>query len=263
MHEAVPAARLVRLHDRPVLGAALIGLDELGVPRGAQPNVDCDGSFERRQRWARLLFDDLRGNAGRRRADEPRSPLFEGAGATKRDLVEYLDAVRDRICPSWRMTALGDPGASRPGGLHAEERAALHAGLRAHGPPLVGELAARRGLRAVQRSAHAHLVREPASGGYHPTLVRAERLESPTHLVIDLDPPDDGAFDMAARAAHLVRTALADVGLVGAVKTSGSKGAHVYVPVDGQPSMADALPRRAPSPSARPGSTRRSRRRPS
>ena len=75
---------------------------------------------------------------------------------------------------------------------------------------------------------------------YHPTLVRAERLESPTHLVIDLDPPDDGAFDMAARAAHLVRTALADVGLVGAVKTSGSKGAHVYVPVDGQPSMADA-----------------------
>ena len=26
-------------------------------------------------------------------------PLFENAGATKRDLVEYLDAVRDRILP--------------------------------------------------------------------------------------------------------------------------------------------------------------------
>jgi bifunctional non-homologous end joining protein LigD len=75
---------------------------------------------------------------------------------------------------------------------------------------------------------------------YHPTLVRAEHLESPTHLVIDLDPPDAGAFPMAARAAHLVRAALAKLGMEGAVKTSGSKGVHVFVPVDGQPSMPDA-----------------------
>ena len=26
-------------------------------------------------------------------------PLFDGAGATKRDLVDYLDGVRDRILP--------------------------------------------------------------------------------------------------------------------------------------------------------------------
>ena len=26
-------------------------------------------------------------------------PLFDGAGATKRDLVDYLDAVADRIVP--------------------------------------------------------------------------------------------------------------------------------------------------------------------
>jgi DNA primase len=45
---------------------------------------------------------------------------------------------------------------------------------------------------------------------------------------------------MAVRAGHLVRSALAEVGLAGAVKTSGSKGLHVYVPVGGKPSMADA-----------------------
>ena len=39
---AVPEARIVRLRDRPVLGAALIGLDELGVSRG--------GAAERRLR---------------------------------------------------------------------------------------------------------------------------------------------------------------------------------------------------------------------
>ena len=75
---------------------------------------------------------------------------------------------------------------------------------------------------------------------YHPTLVLASRLDAPTHLVIDIDPPEGGAFAMAAQAAQLVRAALADLGLVGALKTSGSKGAHVYVPVAGEPSMADA-----------------------
>jgi DNA primase len=61
-----------------------------------------------------------------------------------------------------------------------------------------------------------------------------------THLVLDLDPPDDGAFPMAVRAAHLVRQALADVDLVGAVKTSGAKGVHIFVPTDDQASLEDA-----------------------
>src|SRR5689334_21492601 len=33
-------------------------------------------------------------------------PLFEGAGATKRDLVDYLDGVRDRILPGLHDRAL-------------------------------------------------------------------------------------------------------------------------------------------------------------
>jgi DNA ligase D-like protein (predicted polymerase) len=74
---------------------------------------------------------------------------------------------------------------------------------------------------------------------YHPTLVRAERLESPTYMVIDIDPPADGAFSTVVRAAHLVRAALDEAGIHGAVKTSGSKGVHVYVPLAGDPSMAD------------------------
>ena len=75
---------------------------------------------------------------------------------------------------------------------------------------------------------------------YHPTLVRAERLESPTHLVIDIDPPDADAFAMAvACGSPRARRPSPMRGLEGAVKTSGSKGVHVYVPIGGQPSMAD------------------------
>jgi bifunctional non-homologous end joining protein LigD len=69
---------------------------------------------------------------------------------------------------------------------------------------------------------------------YHPTLVRADQWDRPTHLVLDIDPPFNDAFQSAVRAAKLVRQALADVGLAGVVKTSGAKGLHVFVPVDAQ-----------------------------
>ena len=168
-------------------------------------------------------------------------PLFEGAGATKRDLVEYLDAVRDRIIP-----ALAD----RPLSVirvHRGQEAFMQKNLPRYAPEWVRTVSlwsesSRRDVEYALCNDRRTLIwfANQRAVEYHPTLVRADRLESPTHLVIDLDPPDGGAFAMAASAAHLVRAALAEVGLLGAVKTSGSKGAHVYVPLDGQPSMADA-----------------------
>src|SRR6476659_11325790 len=43
--------------------------------------------------------DEVRDGVGLTNLDQP---LFDGAGATKRDLVDYLDAVRDRILPALR-----------------------------------------------------------------------------------------------------------------------------------------------------------------
>lgn len=77
---------------------------------------------------------------------------------------------------------------------------------------------------------------------YHPALLRATSADdvTVTHLVLDLDPPDDGGFAAAVAAARLVRAALDAAGLHGAVKTSGAKGVHVFVPVDGATSVEDA-----------------------
>src|SRR5439155_13279694 len=69
-----------------------------------------------------------------------------------------------------------------------------------------------------------------ASIELHPWLSRLDRLERPTHVVLDIDPPE-GDFDRAVQAALLTRDVLADAGLHGVAKTSGSKGIHVYVPV--------------------------------
>jgi DNA ligase D-like protein (predicted polymerase) len=75
---------------------------------------------------------------------------------------------------------------------------------------------------------------------YHPTLMRVEEEECPTHLVLDLDPPADGGFVLAVGAARLVRQVLAEAGLQGAVKTSGAKGVHVFVPIEGKATADEA-----------------------
>jgi len=66
---------------------------------------------------------------------------------------------------------------------------------------------------------------------YHPSLGLADNIYLPTHLILDLDPPADD-FDAVVAVAFVVRQALADSGLAGAVKTSGAKGVHVFVPID-------------------------------
>jgi DNA ligase D-like protein (predicted polymerase) len=66
---------------------------------------------------------------------------------------------------------------------------------------------------------------------YHVTLFRVPDWNSPTHLVMDLDPPEGADFSVVVRAAQLVRQALDGCGLSGAVKTSGAKGVHVFVPL--------------------------------
>jgi DNA primase len=70
-------------------------------------------------------------------------------------------------------------------------------------------------------------------------LARVDDLNHPTYLVLDLDPPD-GGFSLAAKAAELVRHVLLDMNVGGAVKTSGAKGLHIFVPLDGQISGEDA-----------------------
>jgi DNA ligase D-like protein (predicted polymerase) len=68
---------------------------------------------------------------------------------------------------------------------------------------------------------------------YHPAIARLEPSGRPrqSHLVLDLDPPAGAPFAVVAQTAKLVRQALDDAGLAGAVKTSGAKGMHVFVPV--------------------------------
>ena len=63
----------------------------------------------------------------------------------------------------------------------------------------------------------------------HPHPVRAEDLEHPDELRIDLDPMPGIEWSQIRDVARVVQEVLADFGLVGWPKTSGSRGIHVNV----------------------------------
>ena len=164
-------------------------------------------------------------------------PLFDGAGATKRDLVDYLDAVADRIVPVLRERALSVLRV-RPG-----QAPFMQKNVPKYAPSWINRVAV--WAEASRREVSYALCDDrrtllwfanQRAVEYHPALFRGD---VPTHLVLDLDPPGDDAFALAVRAAHLVRQALGEAGLAGAVKTSGAKGVHVFVPVVAGTSMHD------------------------
>ena len=63
----------------------------------------------------------------------------------------------------------------------------------------------------------------------NPHLVRADDLEHPDELRVDLDPGPGVSWDFVRRVTLLVRDVLGEHGLRGWPKTSGSRGMHVNV----------------------------------
>ncbi|WP_308170248.1 DNA polymerase domain-containing protein [Acrocarpospora catenulata] len=153
-------------------------------------------------------------------------PLFDESGATKRDLVDYLDATRDRVLAALRGRPLSVIRV-RPG-----QAPFMQKNVPKYTPSWVPTVkiwaeASHREISYALCDDRRTLLwfANQRAVEYHPALMG-------THLILDLDPPEGGPFTTVVRAAHLVRQALADTGLRGAVKTSGAKGVHVFVPVE-------------------------------
>lgn len=169
-------------------------------------------------------------------------PLFDGADATKRDLVDYVDAMSDRLLPVLEGRPLSVIR------VHRGESAFMQKNLPRYTPDWVERVTfwAESSKRDVtyalcdDRRTLLWFANQRAIE-LHPALARADAPDRITHLVLDLDPPaGDGAFSAAVAAALLVRAALDELGLGGAVKTSGAKGVHVFVPI-----TTDATPEAA------------------
>jgi DNA ligase D len=168
-------------------------------------------------------------------------PLFDGAEATKRDLIDYLDGVRDRILPVLEGRPLSVIR------VHRGQEAFMQKNVPKYTPDWIptvkqwAETSKRQVTYALCNDRPTLLwFANQRAIELHPSLVTAEHPDRMTHLILDLDPPEGDGFTMAVRAAHLVRQALADLGLAGAVKTSGAKGVHVFVPIEADVAIEDA-----------------------
>jgi bifunctional non-homologous end joining protein LigD len=159
--------------------------------------------------------------------------LFPGSGITKGDLVRYYERIAPVALPHWRDRPLSQH--RFPDGIESEgffqkeipdhypswvERAELKAQTDGSVTYAVANNAATLVYLANQASITPHL-----------GLSRTDRIDHPDWLVIDLDPQDDD-FEKVRFAARATRRFLDRLELPSFVQTSGSRGLHVFVPLD-------------------------------
>ena len=161
----------------------------------------------------------------------PRKVLFPDAGYTKLDLVRYYLAVADGALRG----AGGRPNVlvRYPNGIAGEFFYQKRAPESRPDWIDVVTLAFPSGRTAeeiVPRDA-ATLVwmANLACLELHPHPVRADDLEHPDELRVDLDPVRGVGWDQVRQVAQTVRATLDDFGLIGWPKTSGSRGMHVCI----------------------------------
>src|SRR6188472_3787810 len=164
----------------------------------------------------------------------PDKVLFPDAGHTKRDLVHYYLAVADGA-----LRAAGDrPNVlvRYPNGVGGEFFYQKRAPDSRPDWIDVVELkfpSGRTATEVVPRDAAALVwMANLACLELHPHPVRADDLDHPDELRVDLDPVPGVEWPQVRAVARVVEEALLDLGLVGWPKTSGSRGMHIYVRIE-------------------------------
>jgi bifunctional non-homologous end joining protein LigD len=175
--------------------------------------------------------------AGREvRISNPRKVLFPAAGYTKIDLVRYYLAV----APGALHAAGGRPNmlVRYPDGIGGEFFYQKRAP--ASRPDWIDVVALRFPSGRIADEVVPHdaaalaWMANLACLELHPHPVRADDLEHPDELRVDLDPVPGVPWTHIREAAHLVRAVLGEHGLAGWPKTSGKRGLHVYVRIERQ-----------------------------
>ena len=171
----------------------------------------------------------------------PDKVLFPKPKYTKLDLVEYYVAVADGALRG----AGGRPNmlVRFPNGIGSESFYQKRAPESR--PPWIEVVTLR---FPSGRTADEVVPRDAASLAWlanlaclelHPHPVRAEDLDHPDELRVDLDPVPGIKWPQVRAVAHVVRAVLQDMGLVGWPKTSGSRGMHIYVRIERRWSFAE------------------------
>ncbi len=159
--------------------------------------------------------------------------FYPDEGYTKRDVLNYYDAVAGLILPHLKDRPLSlkrypngikeefffqkNVAEKFPEWVHTELIPSEH-----NGRPI-------RYAFAQDRASLLYLVNLGCID-QNPWMSRVQSLENPDFVLIDLD-PQECPFEMVVDAALLVKSILDRIGLTGYPKTTGGDGLHIYVPV--------------------------------
>jgi bifunctional non-homologous end joining protein LigD len=166
--------------------------------------------------------------------------LFPETGLTKRDLARYYAKIADTALPHYR----GFPVTLKryPDGIGAQ--GFFQKNLPDHFPDWIDRVTLPKEGGALTQA----LVSEPATLVFfadqacitpHLGLARAAKPRNPVRLVFDLD-PSDGSFAKVQKVARVLRDELEARALPSFVQTTGSRGLHIVLSLDGSADV-DAL----------------------
>jgi bifunctional non-homologous end joining protein LigD len=171
----------------------------------------------------------------------PEKLLFPDDGITKGELAAYYEAVAPVLVPHIRARPVTmerfPQGIGEKGFLHKDVVRGFPAWLERVEVPKKGGTVHHpivTDTRSLLWMANQNCIT------LHVPVARAPELHRPDLCVFDLDPSaeDDGALRTAALA---VRDLLDELGLVSWIKTSGSKGFHIALSLDGEASHDEVL----------------------
>ncbi|WP_461188277.1 non-homologous end-joining DNA ligase [Arthrobacter sp. Z4-13] len=175
------------------------------------------------------------------RISSPDKMVFPEPGVTKLDLVRYYLSVADGALRG----AGGRPMVLKrfPKGIDAEPF--FQKRVPGNHPDFIDTATLH---YASGTSAEEAVIRDAAGLAWvvnlgcldlNPHPVRAEDLEHPDELRVDLDPMPGVDWSQIVDVAYVAREVLEDMGLVGWPKTSGSRGLHILVRIAPQWSYRD------------------------
>lgn len=188
----------------------------------------------------------------------PDKVLFPDDGITKQDVVDYYCRIGEWMIPHLRNRPLALY--RWPNGIH--EHGFFQKAIPKHFPHWIERVTLQRErggtVTHVVCNDGASLVylADQAAIELHRLLVVADAPRRPVELILDLDPPP-GDTTAVPHAAQLLRVLFDQLDITGFVKSTGSKGIHVHIPLDGSDSfepvrgfarkLASELARRDPS----------------
>lgn len=161
--------------------------------------------------------------------------FFPESGYTKGDLIQYYASVAPLLLPhlAGRPISMSRYPDGISGQTFYEKRAPGHQPDWMRTTPVVSD--SQGGAIEFLLADSPESLMWFANMGcieFHPFHSTEADLDKPSYAIFDFDPADGSDWDQVTGAGQLLKLALGQLGLVGYPKLSGSRGLHVYVPLD-------------------------------